>query len=276
MFFKVITKDMLSPGKIYFSYGEGQYVRSGKSSYVRQSTLGGGESPTTPSRPRVVRQAVELSVYFSVSDKNREPTAENCDKAADSPNGAIAMPMVGKDRFENDEVYLSLLSITGCIVNLNVLFPDLKIQNYSRKYANDDYVDEHDFEKYLVCQKWRKLNKGRGAEKNCFINNNTATIGNFMDKQAHRQHALIEKRVLLNETAVQKKKQDDALEHKYRYFMLHRWDLIKAIREEQEIRARKRLNIKRQATKWIKLGLTYLMLKTIHAQFEEHLGATKL
>ena len=66
-------------------------------------------------------------MYFSVSDKNREPTKENNDKAVESPLGAIAMPMIGKDRFENEEVYVSLYSLTGCIVNLTVLFPDLKV-----------------------------------------------------------------------------------------------------------------------------------------------------
>ena len=66
-------------------------------------------------------------MYFSVSDKNREPSKENNDKAVESPNGSIAMPMIGKDRFENEEVYVSLYSLTGCVVNLTVLFPDLKI-----------------------------------------------------------------------------------------------------------------------------------------------------
>ena len=66
-------------------------------------------------------------MYFSCSDKNREPTKENCDKAVESPSGSIAMPMIGKDRFENEEVYVALYSLTGCIVNLKVLFPDLKI-----------------------------------------------------------------------------------------------------------------------------------------------------
>ena len=47
--------------------------------------------------------------------------------------------------------------------------------------------------------------------------------------------------------------------------MLHRWDIIRAIREEEEKRARKRLNIKKQTIKWIKLGLTYLMLRSIHS-----------
>ena len=127
---------MLAPGKINFSYADGQYVRSGKNEFLRSPTIGagnGGESPTSPSRPRVQRKKVELTVCFSVHDKNREPSKENCDKVIESPLGAIAMPMIGKDRFENDEVYVSLYSLTGCIVNMTVLFPDLKIQNFNRR-----------------------------------------------------------------------------------------------------------------------------------------------
>jgi len=81
---------------------------------------------------------VELSVYFSINEKNKEPTKESCDKAVDSPNGAITMPLLGKDRFENEEVWLSLYSITGCVVNLAATFPDLKIQNFSRKFIKED------------------------------------------------------------------------------------------------------------------------------------------
>jgi len=42
MFFKVVTKDMLAPGKINFSYGEGQYVRA-----VRR-TAGTPNEPDSP------------------------------------------------------------------------------------------------------------------------------------------------------------------------------------------------------------------------------------
>ena len=68
-----------------------------------------------------------MVVYFSLSEKNREPTAENCDKVVDSPSGSITLPMIGKDRFENDDVYLSLYSIGGCTVYLTVSFPEPKI-----------------------------------------------------------------------------------------------------------------------------------------------------
>lgn len=73
------------------------------------------------------RRKVELSAYFSVSEKNKEPTIENFDKAIDSPSGYIAMPAVGRDRFENEEVYISLYSITGCTVLLTAVFPDTRI-----------------------------------------------------------------------------------------------------------------------------------------------------
>ena len=142
MFFKVITKDMLAPGKINFSYADGQTVRSGHVQFLRSSTNKGAESPTSPSKPKLTRKKVELTVYFSVSDKNREPTKEHFDKCIENPLGAIAMPMIGKDRFENEEVYVSLYSLTGCTVNLTVLFPDLKIQSFNRKQTMDDYVDE--------------------------------------------------------------------------------------------------------------------------------------
>lgn len=91
------------------------------------------ESPTSPSKVKQQREKVELSAYFSSNDKNREPTKENCDKVMDSPSGTLILPMVGKDRFDNEEVYVSLFSITGCIVNLTVSFPDLKIQNFNRR-----------------------------------------------------------------------------------------------------------------------------------------------
>lgn len=69
---------------------------------------------------------------------------------------------------------------------------------------------------------------------------------------------------------------DDEEDHKYRYFMLHRWDIIRAIRAEEEKQAIKKLNIKRQCVRWIKLCQTYLMLKNIHSQFTELLSARKL
>jgi len=79
------------------------------------------------------------------------------------------MPIVGKDRFENEEVYVSLYSMTGCIVYLRPSFPDLKIQNYSRKLAKEIEADEADFENYMVCQRWKSMNKNRGVDKDCYI-----------------------------------------------------------------------------------------------------------
>lgn len=135
MFFKVVTKDMLAPGKINFTFGAGQYVRARRTSLPRTTMTTEPTSPTSPTKPRqrIVKTKVELSAYFSVNDKNKEPTKENYDKVADSPSGTITMPIMGKDRFDNDEVYMSLFSLTGCEVYLTPSFPDLKIANFSRK-----------------------------------------------------------------------------------------------------------------------------------------------
>ena len=128
MSYKIPTRDMQAPGQIHFAYAEGQFVRSRRATMRRLATQEAPPSPTSPGKKqKVSRQKVELVVYFSLSEKNREPTAENCDKAVDSPSGCITMPMVGKDRFENDDVYLSLFSISGCTVYLTVSFPELKI-----------------------------------------------------------------------------------------------------------------------------------------------------
>ena len=62
-----------------------------------------------------------------MNDKNKEPTKENCDKSIENPLGTIAMPMMGKDRFENDEVYVSIYCMMPCVVYLEPSFPDLKI-----------------------------------------------------------------------------------------------------------------------------------------------------
>ena len=137
----------------------------------------GDEAPAPKSR--VPKQKVELQAYFSVSEKNREPTKENCDKAVDSPCGTIAMPMVGKDRFENDDVFVSLYSMTGCTVYLTPTFPDLKIQNYSRKLDKEIEADEADFENYLVCKKWKSMNKNRAADKDWFIRDHVLKVNDY-------------------------------------------------------------------------------------------------
>ena len=96
---------------------------------TRRVTSYGSTAPSSPTvqKKSNLRTKVELSVYFSTNDKNKEPQKENCDKSIESPSGTINLPIIGKDRFENEEVYVSLYSITGCNVVLTVSFPDLKI-----------------------------------------------------------------------------------------------------------------------------------------------------
>ena len=151
MYYKVVTKDMLAPGKIHFAYAEGQYVK-----VRRANNNAAARSPSPVKKSSAVKTKVELSAYFSCRDTNREPTKELCDKTVDNPTGSIAMPMIGKDRFENEHVYLSLFSITGCQAHITALFLDLRNTNMNRRAVVEDCADETDFDNYLVCKNWRK------------------------------------------------------------------------------------------------------------------------
>lgn len=129
---------------------------------------------------------VDLSVYFSVNEKNKEPRKENCDKSVVNPNGSITMPLLGKDRFENEEVFFSVYSITGCTVNLTASFPDLKIQNFSRKMVKEDQLDDTDFDNFLVCRKWRAHDRKRGEKKDRIISDYVEKIKDYADLKVRR------------------------------------------------------------------------------------------
>ena len=208
MYFKIITKEMLAPGKINFTYGDGQYVKARRTSIIRSNTLNNAslepesptksptKSPTRLSQP-IRRTPVELNVYFSTTEKNREPQKENCEKAVENPNGTITLPIQGKDKFVNDEVYLSLLSINGCTVHITVSFPEIKIQNFTRKTIKDDLADEAEFENFLVCKNWRRMNKNRANDKDYYIKEHVQTVGNHQSNTLQRAKHLAEKRDLL-------------------------------------------------------------------------------
>lgn len=62
---------------------------------------------------------------------------------------------------------------------------------------------------------------------------------------------MAEKRELLALDATMKKKAAYELDHKEKYFKLHRWALIRQYREEMEENARQRLNIKKRTRRII-------------------------
>lgn len=65
------------------------------------------------------------------------------------------------------------------------------------------------------------------------------------------------------------------MDHKQKYFKLHRWALIKNFRVEMESQARVRLRIKKRAKQCIKLGRTYAIMKEIFKRFDDHRTAVR-
>lgn len=96
-------------------------------------------------------KSVALTAYFSVDERNKEPGQEKNDKVLESPNGTFVLPLQGKDKFENDEVYVALFSVTGCTVHLSVSFPDFSKVNFKAREVTQEHIDERQFGDYLVC-----------------------------------------------------------------------------------------------------------------------------
>jgi hypothetical protein len=186
MYFKVVTKDMLSPGKINFAYAEGTYVRN-----IRQHTF----TNTTKTK-------VELTVYFSTDEKNKEPSKENNVKFVESPLGTFLLPIVGKDRFENNECYISLYSLTGCTVDMTVTFPELFIKSQHRRVAKDDLTDESEFANFTVVKNWAAMKEKLALEnKTNFLKDHVRAVGEYGIIQKERMSLNKEMRFNLLERA---------------------------------------------------------------------------
>ena len=70
---------------------------------------------------------MDLKVYYSRTDE--EPNENSYDRLIHNPGKAIILSNEGKEKFETDEVYLSLYSLTGCFVTLTLHMKEEKILN---------------------------------------------------------------------------------------------------------------------------------------------------
>ena len=168
MYFKVVTKDQLAPGKIQFSYAPGTYVRKMR-------------------KPDDKATRVELSVYFSTDEKNKEPNKENNEKSIESPYGTFLLPIQGKDRFDNPEVYVSFFSITGCKVIVTASFPEIYTKSLRNRQLKEDITDESEFQNFMVVKNWAKLKEKMALENNTnFIRAHVKQVGDYSLTQKER------------------------------------------------------------------------------------------
>lgn len=50
-------------------------------------------------------------------------------------------------------------------------------------------------------------------------------------------------------------------DHKFKYFQLHKWNILKSIRKDMEIQAEKTKEQRRRTTTWVQKCLTYHVIK---------------
>jgi hypothetical protein len=73
-----------------------------------------------------------LRVFYSGEDKLREPNEHQSQKCYVNPKTVPLLPAFGRDVFTSDWVYLGFYSGSGCVLGLQVKFPEdslpIKIQ----------------------------------------------------------------------------------------------------------------------------------------------------
>lgn len=65
----------------------------------------------------------------------------------------------------------------------------------------------------------------------------------------------------LLKSAADEKRRIDAEDHKFKYFQLHKWDILKHIKEDMRLHALETKKQRIRTTNWVKYCLTYLVLR---------------
>ena len=111
------------------------------------------------------------------------------------------------------------------------------------------------------------MSRMRGADKDQFIKEHVDSVAKFTFKQSMRHHELSLKRSLQFEQSMRKRQLQDEFDHKMKYFKLHRWALIRHVREEKTKEALVRLEIKNRVRNWIQQAMTFEYIKEIHRKY---------
>ena len=80
----------------------------------------------------------------------------------------------------------------------------------------------------------------------------------------------------LLQSANVEKKRIDVEDHKFKYFQLHKWHILKHIKEDMKLRALEKKRQRIRTTTWAKYSLTYLIMKRIYEEFISHREAVYL
>ena len=74
----------------------------------------------------------------------------------------------------------------------------------------------------------------------------------------------------LLKSAADEKRRIDVEDHKFKYFQLHKWHILKHIKEDMKLQALETKRQRLRTTTWLKYSLAYHVMKRIYEQFIAH------
>ena len=112
MFFKINVASKLPPGKLLILYAGDQYVKNlGVENWQSKKKIRSGK-------------LVDLRICYSNAGVT-EPSETSCTKFIQNPLRSFPLPPpLGRETYDQEWLYLSMFSASGCVFTANVLFKD--------------------------------------------------------------------------------------------------------------------------------------------------------
>jgi phosphoribosylformylglycinamidine (FGAM) synthase PurS component len=120
VFLKIFVTDRLSPARVFINYGDDFYIKPHFSKNQKSNMAAIFAYKVNERQGK--KTLVDLQAFYS-KDVN-EPTHEMCDRMWINP--VMTQLNNDKERYEQDYIYLSLYSQTGCTIECGVKFPEEK------------------------------------------------------------------------------------------------------------------------------------------------------
>ena len=130
-------------------------------------------------------------------------------------------------------------------------------------------MDDEDFKNFLVHKEYEKYiqSNARNAGATTDFIKQGKDVGTYMYERQLRQRRACMLREGLLKSAKEEKSKIDEENHKYKYFQLHKWNILKQIKHDMQIQAEETKRQRLRATTWVKYNLAFNVLQDVFNRF---------
>ncbi|CDW87083.1 UNKNOWN [Stylonychia lemnae] len=237
MYFKVPSKGFSSPVKIYVEIKETELTRGKKQ---------------------------DLKMYVSLNSK--EPNDHDYQKYFNTFLKPNFFSSPNKEKFTHDFVYFSLFSITGCSINIQFIFAEENMKSKHKINIEEDGTFEEK-RSFRLNRDIDDMSEDQDPyQQRDFMGKNVREVANWEDAVVEKQRRNIDQMEKIVQ-ARQRQKDLELQNLKRKYFLLHKWEIIKVKRQQYEqivTKMKKQRNFKKR---WIKQMKIHMIAKHIFDVF---------